>query len=638
MRCLFFINASHVPPKDFQVDSLRKRCSSVISYVFFAPRGAAVPEASDCMASTAEAPSDALLEACAFAAEQRAHLVYLGAPMAVSDALLAALHAGLSKDHLFGMASPRFADARTDLTWSLPCKERTAAPVLNRRALAALPEQWIVPEFLSACLFIRDRIAANPPTMAPYELLEGALMHLLCKARRRSFRMLVRNRAVLRCGLEADRLYPSLSHADLDNFSRVCLASFDYPIPEGEGAEHFQEKYPPKDPAGEWYEDHPMHHLERLCAAAWPARGDRRRICVDCRGMMAFFCGTTVSQLGFLKGLEVYADDWDIHVLAQDFALKAHNLRQRFPRLHFAEPPASGYPTPEGEYAAIIHMNQPCYIGILRDLHSHGFVIACNILDTISWDMILGCPPEAERAWTFAAEHMDCIFYNSAFSQGQFNRRFPVRDGIIQVPTWHSFTLDENTQAEFRALPPGDYILVFGNNYDHKDVLLTTRRLREMFPAIRIFAFGPEQQDAGNTVFLKSGSLPDEEIESLMAKAALVVFPSWVEGFGLPVVKGLAYGRPVLVRSMPLWKEIASHCNLPGTLMEFDDAPSLVRVVSAVLQGQSCNVIEQGAGEKVMDWRACAGNMLEGITARLDQADSHAWLKRDRVFRLLGKE
>jgi len=637
MYFILLINASDTSVSDFNVVSLRKNCASVIRYVFFMPQDGIVPEAGDCMRIDTSDPSEALLEACGIAAEHAAHLVCLGAPLPVSDALLTQLACELEEDPLFGMATPRFAYSKSDNIWSLPVKEYDPAPALTRRALAALPKHWIAPEFLTACLLIRDVIAANPPTITSYESLQGALLHLLCKARRRSFRMLVCNRAVAPSSLDAGSLYPFLPPSDLEMFSRECLGSFSYPLPEGEDAKHFQEKYPPKDPASEWYEAHPMHHFERLCVAAWPTHNARRSMCVDCRGMMAFFCGTTVSQLGFLKGLEAYADTWDINVLAQDFALRAHNLRERFPRLCFPQPPESGYPVPEGEYAAVIHMNQPCYIGILRDVHNHGLVAACNILDTISWDMILGCPPEAERVWNFAAEHFDCIFYNSTFSQAQFNRRFPVREGITQIPTWHSFALAENTFERFRNLAPEGYILVFGNNYDHKDVLLTTIRLCAMFPDIRIFAFGPEQQDVGNAIFFKSGSLPDEEIESLMARAAVVVFPSWIEGFGLPVVKGLAYGRPVVVRSMPLWQEIASHCNLPGTLMEFDDAPSLKRVVSAALRCESCNVIEQGRVEKVMDWHDCAGRIVDGIASRLDLTDSRAWLRRDSALRFFGE-
>lgn len=638
MQHVVFINAQYFSPDDFKVTALRKKCSSVIKYIFYAKKNNEMPITDDCLRTTTLDPAHALLEACALAAEHSAHLVYLDAPLPISDAVLQPLSAALEKDPLFGMATPRFANSQTDATISLP--SYPGEPVtarLSRRALAYLPEQWIVPEFLTSCIVINKRIAANPPILNSYDSLVAALQHLMSSARRRSFRMLVCNRVVLRTELLPRLLYPILPENDQILYTQQHLSSGGYPDTEGKDSKHFREKYPPNDLSAEWFTAHPMHKLEKLCSAAWPTNNDRLRICIDCRGMMAFFCGTTVSQLGFLKGLEAYTDEWEIHVLAQSFALKTHNLRNRFPRLRFVEPPESGYPVPEGEFAAFIHMNQPCYLGILQDIHMHGFITGCNMLDTITWDMIFGCPPEVERVWTFIAQHMDCIFYNSIFSKKQFNRRFPVHNEVLQIPTWHSFTIEDNTQSKFRRLTPEDYLLVFGNNYEHKDVFPTTLRLREMFPEAKIIAFCPQHEQIKNTIFLKSGTLPDEEIERLIACASIIIFPSWIEGFGLPVVKGLAYGRPVVVRSMALWKEIASHCNLPGTLMEFDDAPSLKRVISGILKGHYYNIIEQGKVKKPFDWVKCSGRILEAIKARICQSESHTWLSRNNSLSLINK-
>lgn len=41
--------------------------------------------------------------------------------------------------------------------------------------------------------------------------------------------------------------------------------------------------------------------------------------------------------------------------------------------------------------------------------------------------------------------------------------------------------------------------------------------------------------------------LPDEEFQGLLAGADIIVFPSDFEGFGLPVLEGLALGKPVVV-------------------------------------------------------------------------------------------
>jgi glycosyltransferase involved in cell wall biosynthesis len=51
--------------------------------------------------------------------------------------------------------------------------------------------------------------------------------------------------------------------------------------------------------------------------------------------------------------------------------------------------------------------------------------------------------------------------------------------------------------------------------------------------------------------------LPDEDFKRVMAEADLVVFPSDFEGFGLPVVEGMALGKPVVIGPEKATQEIS---------------------------------------------------------------------------------
>jgi glycosyltransferase involved in cell wall biosynthesis len=55
-----------------------------------------------------------------------------------------------------------------------------------------------------------------------------------------------------------------------------------------------------------------------------------------------------------------------------------------------------------------------------------------------------------------------------------------------------------------------------------------------------------------------SGYLPEDELRSAIARADLVVLPSDLEGFGLPVVEGMALGKPVVVGPDPGTAEVAA--------------------------------------------------------------------------------
>ncbi|MBU8542603.1 MULTISPECIES: glycosyltransferase family 4 protein [Roseomonadaceae] len=54
----------------------------------------------------------------------------------------------------------------------------------------------------------------------------------------------------------------------------------------------------------------------------------------------------------------------------------------------------------------------------------------------------------------------------------------------------------------------------------------------------------------------ESGSLPDREVASLLRGARALLFPSFAEGFGLPLAESLALGVPALASDLPALREV----------------------------------------------------------------------------------
>jgi glycosyltransferase involved in cell wall biosynthesis len=54
----------------------------------------------------------------------------------------------------------------------------------------------------------------------------------------------------------------------------------------------------------------------------------------------------------------------------------------------------------------------------------------------------------------------------------------------------------------------------------------------------------------------ESGSLPDREVASLLRGARALLFPSFAEGFGLPLAEALALGVPALASDLPALREV----------------------------------------------------------------------------------
>ncbi len=51
----------------------------------------------------------------------------------------------------------------------------------------------------------------------------------------------------------------------------------------------------------------------------------------------------------------------------------------------------------------------------------------------------------------------------------------------------------------------------------------------------------------------------EDDLPSLIASASIVLYPSWTEGFGLPVIEALAAGTPVIAGNAPALREAGGH-------------------------------------------------------------------------------
>jgi glycosyltransferase involved in cell wall biosynthesis len=160
--------------------------------------------------------------------------------------------------------------------------------------------------------------------------------------------------------------------------------------------------------------------------------------------------------------------------------------------------------------------------------------------------------------------------------------------------------------------------------------------LARAFPFLPIRALGVEKPTGPNVKSLESGHLPESEIDAMIGGARLLVFPSYYEGFGFPVVRGLAYGQTVVVRRSPLWRELAGLTRAPGRLVEYELPHELVRCVGQALSGEPVDALPLGGdlldGASPPGWRDCARSMVTFVERMLDRVDFQAWQRRDRAL------
>jgi glycosyltransferase involved in cell wall biosynthesis len=541
--------------------------------------------------------------------------VLLGA-VTPDNEVLSLLIEAFDRDPLFGTTQPRFAESGTDRIWPLPSglDHKVAGPQSARAVLPYLSFGIITPELLAACLVVGWKVLGAIDTVDhTYASIEGGIVQLLCQARRRGLRNFVVNRAVVVSSLP----YPAL-----------------YPVPPCGDLDRLRAAYPERARVETEFAQLTQRRLEPLLTAVHPGMGRRPSVLLDCRGMVPLHNGTARCMLGLLDGFAALGGIQQIDILVSPPAAAFHRLTQRYPSFRQLHDQATDC------YSAAVLMNQPWALGTVAELHRHALIVVFNMLDTISWDALYIAPENLETVWRFIARHADGLLYISHFTRERFNTRFPVRPDMQERVTHLSLIKEEQADPAARTAPVSDHILVIGNEYDHKDLRRTLQLLVDGFPFNRIVAVGAEKAPTPHVVAISSGNIEQRKLHRLIASAKVIVFPSYYEGFGLPAVEGLAYGRPVLVRSSPLWTEIAAWSRLPGQLMEFDDAASLIEGVGRVIAGMPGKALPSGValakGAAAAGWRECAKNVVALLDDCIAGADGRRWLERDDALRVAG--
>ena len=111
----------------------------------------------------------------------------------------------------------------------------------------------------------------------------------------------------------------------------------------------------------------------------------------------------------------------------------------------------------------------------------------------------------------------------------------------------------------------------------------------------------------------------DKSLEFAYAKARALVFPSYVEGFGLPLVEAMQRGLPAMASDIPVFREIG------GEFMDYFDLDYPQSLADRVTQYESSNVFP--ANRPVADWqwigwREASQQLVSGTLNGLRQGDS----------------
>jgi glycosyltransferase involved in cell wall biosynthesis len=210
-----------------------------------------------------------------------------------------------------------------------------------------------------------------------------------------------------------------------------------------------------------------------------------------------------------------------------------------------------------------------------------------------------------------------------------------------ELVAYLSFDPGDYVRADARVTARRDgSIFVVGNDYDHKDVVPTVELLAAAFPYQSFVALGPPRTITPRVRMLQSGMLSEAEIHRLYANARMVVFPSFYEGFGLPVLTTLAYGGTLVARGSALLDEIAARCVPRGRIVPFTRRDELVAVVGQILHGEDVATLPLGTAldeGRPLSWPDIGGRVLAFLTEMTgDPSDSRSRAREQTVAQLMA--
>jgi FkbM family methyltransferase len=256
------------------------------------------------------------------------------------------------------------------------------------------------------------------------------------------------------------------------------------------------------------------------------------------------------------------------------------------------------------------------------------------MLDTIALDCVHLYSPRLERIWEYVTETADGLIYNSDFTQSQFRRRFNMGSTVGELVSYHSLSPDEYRPESWDRPSRQSHILIVGNHFPHKNVNPTYEFLISAVPEKTYAIIGGSERrrfPGRNDLFYLSGEMPASTMGNLYIDAEAVIFPSFYEGFGFPIVNALAARRPVLAQDNALNRALAAKLQSKNLYL-YETNAQLASLLGDGLQWQ-----EEVLGS-LHDWKASAREIVEFALERLSLVSIEKVEKRLSRTYALGAE
>jgi glycosyltransferase involved in cell wall biosynthesis len=187
---------------------------------------------------------------------------------------------------------------------------------------------------------------------------------------------------------------------------------------------------------------------------------------------------------------------------------------------------------------------------------------------------------------------------------------------LLHVPENHICVTpeaaDDFASGPVGTLPPdladwlgeNPYLFAMGNTKPHKDLptlLNAFQRMSLQRPKLRLVLAGTETAGFAESILTRdalsrarfTGPISDDQLRALYSSAAVFVFPSRYEGFGLPPLEAMSFGAPCVVADSSSLPEVVGRSAIR---FRAGDVPALAFAIGRMLSDEATRAKYEQAG------------------------------------------
>jgi glycosyltransferase involved in cell wall biosynthesis len=222
-----------------------------------------------------------------------------------------------------------------------------------------------------------------------------------------------------------------------------------------------------------------------------------------------------------------------------------------------------------------------------------------------------------------------CMKADAIIAISEYTKRQLIE--LLEIPSSRIYTIKHGIDPFFQECAPEEekleirkkynlpasYLLFVGTQEPRKNlsVLIEAfRRIRDR--NVHLVLAGPagwsvEQDELTGERILRTGYVSKQDLRAMYQQAVAVVFPSVEEGFGLPLLEGMASRVPVIASRIPVFQEI---CNDSCAYFDPERPEELRNAIDEIVDNPELRkeLIEKGIQRlKNFSWKETARKTLE---------------------------